>query len=216
MKLEIPSDIRQLAQNGSHIYCDMDGVLVNFSKGAYELFGRLIFGNESTFTNSEVEHYIRYVGSNISKIDFSSEAFRYALYSAMGENPGKFFSGLEPLNDGTDVLWPYLHGLKLPVHVLTAPINNNIPNVGMTAEDGKKAWCDKWLTPKPLNVYVTPAKLKPYFAVNKDTGAPNILIDDRSSTIESWRARGGIGFLHIPGDSNATIKAIQTALFRSH
>jgi len=207
------SSIHTLKNSGSHIYCDMDGVLVNFSRGAYDLFGRLFFGSEATHVNEEVVNYLESVGSNISNMNFSSEEFRYALYSAIGESPGEFFAKLDPHNDGIHFLWSYINKIGLPVSILTAPINNNIPNVGMTAEAGKKAWCDKWLTPRPFNVYVTPAKLKPYFAVNKQTGAPNILIDDRKSTIDAWINRGGIGFLHVPGRGVDTANSINRELY---
>ena len=37
----------------------------------------------------------------------------------------------------------------------------------------------------------------------------NLLIDDRATTIERWRARGGVGVLHKPGRSSETIAQLQ-------
>ena len=43
----------------------------------------------------------------------------------------------------------------------------------------------------PKDIIVT--KRKESYAVDKKTGIPNILIDDRPKNLERWVARGGVG-----------------------
>ena len=75
-----------------------------------------------------------------------------------------------------------------------------------TSEEGKRMWAMQ-LDPSPQEVILKPAKQKAEHAVLD--GVPNILIDDKVSTIQSWNDAGGIGIPHIPGGSSATIARLQ-------
>lgn len=55
----------------------------------------------------------------------------------------------------------------------------------------KKVWIQQHLNPQPTDIIITSRKEK--YAVDKVTGIPNILIDDRGSNISAWEAAGGIG-----------------------
>ena len=76
-----------------------------------------------------------------------------------------------------------------------------------TAAEGKKAWAMENLSPPPVEVILSPAKQKAGAATSG--GVPNVLIDDKVSTIQAWNDAGGIGVLHIPGGSSATISRLQ-------
>ena len=77
----------------------------------------------------------------------------------------------------------------------------------MSAEEGKELWVSRWLKPSPSSVIMSPAAQKAQYAVNGDV--PNVLIDDKASTIESWNNAGGIGILHTPGGSSASVKELE-------
>jgi len=79
-----------------------------------------------------------------------------------------------------------------------------------TAEEGKKRWIERHLDPQPESIVIVDAKDKQNWALAD--GVPNLLVDDKGSTIESWNGRGGIGILHIPGDSTRSIDEIRQKL----
>ena len=72
--------------------------------------------------------------------------------------------------------------------------------------EGKELWVDQWLTPQPVEVIMSPAREKHIYATTN--GVSNILIDDKSSTVDSWNNAGGIGVLHIPGGSAQTVQIL--------
>ena len=55
-------------------------------------------------------------------------------------------------------------------------------------------------------IIIIPAKNKKEYAVT--AGIPNILIDDKPSTVQAWNSAGGIGILHQPGRSAATVSEL--------
>ena len=77
----------------------------------------------------------------------------------------------------------------------------------MTAEEGKELWVADWLSPNPAAVVMSPAREKQRYATIN--GVPNVLIDDKLSTVEAWNTAGGIGVHHTPGGSAATVRKLQ-------
>jgi len=136
-------------------------------------------------------------------------------FAAIGIAPGEFFAGLKPLADAMELLWPYINNYnsKHKVKLLSAPIHirrGYSPEdeaIIMTAEDGKKQWAEKFLNPAPSEVIITPARFKQECA--KSDGISNILIDDREENIRDWNAFGGIGILHVMGNSERTIEELK-------
>jgi hypothetical protein len=53
-------------------------------------------------------------------------------------------------------------------------------------------------------IFITSTKEK--YAVNSD-GSPNILIDDRGTNIERWRAKGGIGIKYQADENSLDVVA---------
>ena len=71
-------------------------------------------------------------------------------------------------------------------YINTSPLRDDLEN--------SRKYKTKWLEKhdfKPNDIIVT--KRKESYAVDKKTGIPNILIDDRPKNLERWVARGGVG-----------------------
>lgn len=215
--------IRMMLREGSHpvgaIYCDMDGVLVDFEAGAVDLVSSILDGSadpvwtegsKSMIKNIERVH--NDLGRDwrpVGRHDLDAKGVRQILMSAVSSAPGRFFSSLPPLEDGTGDLWPFLNSLGVPVHILSAPIRGR-EGSGMTADEGKRDWIRRHLRPQPESIIIVEAKEKQEWAVRD--GDQNLIVDDKGSTIDSWNARGGIGILHIPGDSARSIAVIKDRL----
>lgn len=210
--------IREGAGDIGAIYCDMDGVLVDFESGAVDLVSQILDGSaDPVWTESS-----KSMAKNIDRVkadmgddwrpesgqDLDVKGARQLMMSAISSSPGRFFESLAPLDDGVNDLWPFLNSLGLPVHVLSAPVRGREGTA--TAEEGKKRWIERHLAPQPESVIIVDAKDKQNWAVRDDV--PNLLVDDKGSTIESWNARGGVGILHIPRDSESSISRIRKHL----
>jgi len=165
------------------IYCDMDGGLCDFDKRFME------------FSN----------GMSPSK--YESEFGKKAFWDLIKEKGEKFWSEMEwkvdekdPEADEKDfkktggkTLWEYIEKYK--------PIILSAPSFEKSSKDGKEKWINSNLK-NVGGIKLVPANEKQKFA------NPNaILIDDRTSNIQQWRDKGGIGILHT--SANETIKQLK-------
>lgn len=201
------------------IYCDMDGVLVDFEAGAVDLISSILDGTADPIWTEGSKSMLK----NIDRVradlgpdwrpsnrhDLDAKGVRQILMSAVSSDPGGFFGSLPPLEDGVGELWPFLNELGPPVHILSAPIRGR-EGAPLTAEEGKRSWIRRHLSPDPGSIVIVEAKDKQNWAITD--GVPNLLVDDKGSTIESWNGRGGIGILHVPGDSTRSIDEIRQKL----
>ena len=167
------------------IFCDMDGVLVDFDEGYKEL------------TGVTTQH-----ADSQGKNEFWG-LFRDSLKNK--DIPERsYWANLDWMSDGKQ-LWDYIKDYN--PYVLTAPsVNFDIPfeeryklenNESM---QGKTEWVQR--LPNMRKIYFRSATRKADFA-----GPNKILIDDRKDTIDSWNANGGIGILHT--STANTIKQLQ-------
>lgn len=210
------SNIPQVTDN-TIIYCDMDGVLVNFSQKALDDVQSLIetgIQGTSFEKNPDIQKAYKSILGTLDRTledsDLENPNVRKITFKIISQNPGEWFESLEPLEDGTKKLWKFINGLGYEVKILSAGVSGR---KGMpTAEEGKRSWAMKHLEPKPQEVIVADKSSdKKHWATNKD-GSPNILIDDKTSNIEQWNQMGGIGILHITGNSDITIAEINKIL----
>jgi hypothetical protein len=193
----------------------MDGVLVNFEEAIVTLVNDLLDGAPlpGVEISKGYEKRLRKVREELgpqwrakNRPDLDIKSVRSFMMGAIGSNPGPVFAEMPPWPDALGTLWPALVGSGHTVNVLTAPIRARSADV-MSAEEGKELWISRWLKPSPSTVIMSPAAQKSQYATSGDT--PNILIDDKASTIMAWNDKGGIGILHTPGGSSATVKQLQ-------
>lgn len=201
----------------SVVYCDMDGVLVDFESAVVGLLNRLLEGEPLPGAEMTKGYFkrLRKVQSELgpewrakNHADLNLKPVRHFMMGAIGANPGSVFASMPPLRDGVDQLWPFLTSSGHVVNILSAPIRSR-PGAAASSEEGKTLWVEEWLDPisPPNEIIITPAAQKSDYAVAG--GVPNVLVDDKASTVTAWNDLGGIGILHIPGNSGATIRALQ-------
>jgi hypothetical protein len=167
------------------IFCDMDGVLVDFDEGYKELTGVTTQHADSQGKNE----FWSLFRDSLKNKDISERSY---------------WANLDWMSDGKQ-LWDYIK--EYNPYVLTAPsVNFDIPfeeryklenNESM---QGKTEWVQR--LPNMKKIYFRSAARKADFA-----GPNKILIDDRKDTIDSWNANGGIGILHT--STANTIKQLQ-------
>lgn len=206
-------------QPNSQIFCDMDGVLVDFETAVVQLLNDTLDGAGLPGGVKRTKgHFARFkeVQDELGKdwraetgSDLNIPIIRKFMFGIVGANPGHVFASMPAYPDGLTSLWPFLNSTGHTVNLLTAPISAR-KGALMTAGEGKIIWAEHNLSPSPSDIIVTPARQKPEYA--NINGIPNILIDDKASTIDSWNAAGGIGILHIPENSTRTITILKEIL----
>jgi hypothetical protein len=202
----------------------MDGVLVDFEYAVVGLLNRLLEGEPLPGAEMTKGYFkrLRKVQSELgpdwrakNHADLNIKSVRNFMMGAIAANPGPVFASMPALPDGVNQLWPFLTSSGHIVNILSAPIRAR-SGAAMTSEEGKALWVQEWLDPisPPNEIIITPAVSKPDYAMLG--GVPNVLVDDKASTVTAWNdateAAGfgrGFGVLHIPGNSGATIRALQ-------
>ena len=201
-------------QPESIIYCDMDGVLVDFQTSTIDLVSALVSGKHVPGIYPD-KSYLRLLGKIKAELgddfvvssgaDLDLKPVRNFMFLVIGTDPARFYASLPPLDDAISQLWPFINGTGHGVKLLTAGVRG-LPGTG-TSEEGKTRWAMENLKPNPSAVIEAPATQKVEFAIT--AGIPHILIDDKASTVRAWDEAGGIAILHTPGGSSATIARLQ-------
>ena len=164
------------------IFCDLDGVLVDFERGFIEL--------SSNTEKLSPRAYEKKHGKNSI----------WKLIDKLGE---EFWTGLYWMSDGRE-LWDYIKRYD-PI-ILSAPSNHPGCITGKTKWVKQNLGINDDPVRKPEDV--TPEtrfildKLKYKYA----KGPQSILIDDTDEKIESWTKAGGTGILH--DDATDTVRVL--------
>lgn len=191
------------------IYCDMDGVLADFFHGARRLTDRYADGTAPPVwraRSKSIEPALAALGEGFRlthREQLDIPAVRQLVLSTISFGAGAFFADLRPLPGACERLWPALIATGCPVSLLSAPISNRRGVVGPSAEDGKRQWAARWLSPPPAAVLLCPSRHK-----QRHARPDALLIDDRADTIDRWRAAGGLGIHHDPDDLDRTLQAL--------
>jgi 5'(3')-deoxyribonucleotidase len=175
------------------IYCDMDGVLVDFVAGVVDYI------NEKLQSGTAEELAAEIGRDYITREDIdgnTNKAARAYMYEEL-ENHADFWRDL-PWMEGGKELWDFI--VPYNPHILTTPM-------GYGSEIGKQEWIDKNLNPPPPHkVFMSQDKYR--WAVTN--GKPNILIDDFKKNTIPWEEKGGIAILHT--DTSETIYKLEELL----
>jgi len=175
----------------SRLYCDLDGVLVNFDFGAVERCNLAMKNGE---VSSNLIKQVRqdlgrdylWVGDfAMHKKESNPKSLRKLLHTVIAKNR-EFWATLPFMPDG-EQLW---RAIGSRAYILSKPMSEE-------CAQGKIEWCIKNLGITKNKIILTSwesSKDKSAYAKNGET--PNILIDDYAGFIEPFRAVGGIGILH--------------------
>jgi len=171
------------------IYCDMDGVLVDFVAGTVEHITKQLQAGEAEELKEKIgRDYITEEDVHIDSPNRNLDVRDYMFKEL--EHHAEFWENLEWMPGGEE-LWKHIS--QFNPYILTAPM-------GYGSEIGKQAWIDKNLQPPPSKVLMSHDKFK--------WAAPNhILIDDFTKNTVPWEKEGGIAILHT--DTNKTIEKLE-------
>jgi len=196
------------------IYCDLDGVLVDFEKGVVEQVNvdlanpldvadkyRKKFDKMERILKEQVtdRNHWRYE-LKITFEDFDKEspnhvkAVRNYMYARFSDDL-EFWSNLKWMEDGRE-LWSYVKRLEPEVLILTAPMS------GEGSHEGKIRWVKKNLGLERERIFLSHEKWQ--MAVDEATGAQNVLIDDTPKKVNPFREAGGIAILHTSAVNSIT------------
>ena len=197
------------------IYCDMDGVLVDFMSGTLEQINKDLKDEAITGKNiDKLRKKLAMLGRNeiikqdLDKIDKKNrlQAARNYMYRRLDDDE-EFWANL-PWAEGSEELWSYIS--KFNPYILTAPMK------GEGSKRGKERWIEKNLSPVPQKVFMSHEKYN--WAVTD--GKPNVLIDDFEINIDPWNNAQKtlnlpqLGILHVASTSgvNSTIQELENLM----
>ena len=188
----------------SKIYCDMDGVLVDFIKGVIVRMNEdikdtsiqtkeMIKLRNALETGEETKVSMKDLDKHFKPRTPLIRAARNYMYKTLADDE-EFWANLPWMPDGRE-LWEFIS--QFEPDILTSPM-------GPGSERGKQRWIDEHLNPKPKRVFMSREKYE--WATN---GKPNILIDDFTSNTIPWENAGGIAILHTSAtETIATLKEL--------
>ena len=193
------------------LFCDMDGVLVDFEKGVLGYMNQrleaLAAGGEpvgeeelrdATLAVEAMGGWFEVKPEHIKRPNEGGVAEVRDLMYTMVENNYEVWANL-PWIDGGKELWSHIK--KYNPEILTAPM-------GPESERGKATWCARELGNVPVNI--TDDK-SPYGL--GDGKRQGLLIDDREKYRAQFRAGGGEVVPHTPGNAGPSIKRLKALGF---
>ena len=155
-----------MANGKPTVYLDMDGVLADFFGGVEKMYG---VEHWKQLTNDKTKDLKKEVIDRITGSNFFATLPKFSTADALIDMVKKFTGGKFSIN--------------------TSPLRGDNEN----SAKHKKTWISNNIA-KPNDIIVTGRKES--YAVDKGTGTPNILIDDRPINIQRWQGRGGYGILY--------------------
>jgi len=183
------------------IFCDMDGVLVDLIGGLEKELRKKQFmiRSKNKQERTKQENALMSILSaakswnDIKQDPSTTQGQRQvldAIEDILGENE-QFWSNLEPMPDALK-LWGFIS--KYDPFILSHPWDNE-------SKVGKEIWCSAKLSPPPSRVLLPMDGNKEQYALNKENGTKNILIDDMDDYLSRWTDAEGIAIRHRTADS---------------
>jgi len=190
------------------IYCDMDGVLVDFEQGIVQQINSDLKMLEARGSDKKLEALraaLSELGRDYVTIDdlrgksMAVKSLRNYMYARVGDDE-EFWANLPWTENGRE-LWSYISQFK--PYILTSPMQKG-------SERGKEMWIKINLDPiyKPERIHMHHQK----YRWAKEDGRPNILIDDWTKNTVPWANSGGIAILHRDSNLGATLESLQQAM----
>ncbi len=169
--------------NDLELSLDMDGVLVDFSRGAHDLFGR------------DIGH----LNKSHQDLSLQQKKEKQKLWITIRTNP-VFWERLHPMVDAME-LWDGVKHLS-PVILTAAPSTFGESSAAfLEVHQRKENWIRHHLKIETENRFICTVSKKKQLFMNPDKKF-NVLIDDRIDNITRWNAAGGIGILHTSAASS--------------
>lgn len=160
-------------QQNLRIFCDLDGLLANL----FDTVGYKIYNKQYKDVTPEEKAEARKI--------WTDKTMFYDYFGGVEQ----FFADLKPFGDHgnltkaiIDTVVKEVGGYSICSH--PASIDSK------ASETGKRIWIHKHLNPLPDEMFFPQSKA--IYAINKETGKPNVLIDDFPPYIKAWRDAGGI------------------------
>jgi 5'(3')-deoxyribonucleotidase len=174
------------------IFCDMDGVLVDFEGAVVEQINKDL--KDASVTGKKIKRLrddlYRLDRDFITKEDLDKinkekrlrSARKYMYYRC--SNDEDLWANLPWAKDGKE-LWEEIS--KYNPFILTAPLDD------AECKNGKFRWIKNNLVPHPEKIFMSHEK----YLWSTTSGQPNILIDDFNINTIPWDNYGGISILHV-------------------
>lgn len=196
------------------IYCDMDGVLVDFEQGVVnqiniDLYDESIPSRKPTGGLTEMGRLRRalelsgrdlQIGMPDIRKGGDIKAARNYMYERFGNDVG-FWSTLPEMAGGQS-LWSFISPYS--PFILTSPMDEG-------SQVGKRNWIKSNLNPQPSKIFMSHNKWK-WATTN---GRPNVLIDDWDKNLIPWAEKGGIAIRCAFGDSASAIARLKEIGFEA-
>lgn len=179
------------------IFCDMDGVLVDLASGI------LNAAHQDAADERQRAAVMKIFASGKEWKTFKKnkrlqKGLKF-IHDTLG-NDVSFWASLPPQKDAR-ALWTFISDFE--PFVLSAPWD-------AASAKGKMVWLSglaKNLDPLPPQTRIILTHNKHEYAINNETGHPNILIDDMDKYVVPWRQAGGIAIQHT--SASTTIRELK-------
>jgi hypothetical protein len=210
------------------IFCDMDGVLADFSAGLLNLIDEDLSKSKEIKKTAvfavglvgKFEYYLKILKNKISGIKATRqypsswdniEQVAQSYFEKTGhpdlnimeklkQGWERFFESLPPTPGGLG-MWKLINYFDSGrITLLTgAPGGEGVLHA-------KVEWAKKHLQPPPQHI-IKQSDKRPY-AIDPETDKPNLLIDDWSHNVEGWEEAGGIAVAYDEENPKESLKAV--------